>query len=84
MGYIASGETLQVVAYLTQTGRELLLKGNKENFKVKYFALGDSDINYFVEDRLTTGFITDLSGESSSCIKAVATNVDIKNKVNKD
>jgi len=82
MGYIHSGTTL--VAYLTQTGRELLLKGDNSNFKIKYFALGDSDVNYSVEDKLEAGFIPDLSGNNNSCVKSLSKNIDIKNKIRKE
>ncbi len=82
MGYISSGNT-QVVAYLTQTGRSLLLKGDKTRFKVSYFTLGDSDVNYFIENLLDDGFIPDITGNENECVPSISLNIDIKNKITK-
>ncbi len=81
MGYVISGNTVNVVAYLTQTGRSLLLKGDKSRFKVSYFALGDSDSNYFIENPLAEGYVPDVTGDNEDCVPSISLNIDIKNKV---
>jgi len=83
MGFITSGNTVTISAFLTQKGRENLLI-NKTDFKVLYFALGDSDSNYNVLHELGKGFVPDLTGDNVDCIKSLAVNVDIKNKIKKD
>jgi hypothetical protein len=82
MGFITSGNTLVITASLTQRGRELLLQ-NKADFKVTYFAVGDSDANYNVINKLTAGFVPDLTGDNADCLRSLAVNIDIKNKINK-
>lgn len=84
MGFISSGSTVITTAYLTQRGRELLIKGNKSDFKIKYFALGDSDTNYNIENPAYEGTIPDLTGDNQDCLKSISENVDIKHKVNLD
>lgn len=83
MGYVSSGNTQTVVAYLTQTGRSLLLQGDKTRFKVAYFALGDSDVNYFIENLLDDGSVPDVTGNAGECVPSISLNIDIKNKVTK-
>lgn len=81
MGFIASGNTLELTAYLTQKGRDLLLNGNEQDIIGKYFILGDSDTNYNVEVRNAEGFVPDLTGDSTDCILSLANNVGIKNPI---
>ena len=83
MGYIASGNTVTVVAYLSQYGRQLLLTGDKSQFQVAYFALGDSDVNYFVTNLLDEGYVPDITG-NSDCLASISLNIDILNKINSD
>ena len=45
MGYVQSGNTVSLKARLTQKGRELMLSGNTQ-LMVKYFGIGDGDVNY--------------------------------------
>jgi len=81
MGYVSSGNTETVVAYLTQTGRQLLLQGDKANFAVAFFALGDSDVNYFIANGFEDGYIPDITGNEGYCIPSISLNIDIKNKL---
>jgi len=81
MGFIASGNTLELTAYLTQRGRDLLLNGSEEDIVGKYFALGDSDSNYTVELRNGEGFVPDLTGDDTDCILSLANNVGIKHPI---
>lgn len=64
MGYI----NINTEGYLTQKGKEELLKGN--GLKVKYFLLGDSDINYNIKANENT-FISDISGDND-CTKSLS------------
>ena len=81
MGFISTGNTLQLTAYLTQRGRDLLLNGSENDITGKFFALGDSDANYNVELRLAEGYVPDLTGDNSDCILSLANNVGIKHFV---
>lgn len=78
MGYIISGDTMQLTAYLTQKGRELLLNGAEADITATYFALGDSDTNYKVQFPLGQGFVPDLTGDNTDCILSLANNIGIK------
>ena len=83
MGFIASSTTQTLSAYLTQKGREYILKGSKAQFTVKYFSLHDSDVNYYVAanivstnyNNLPSGFIPDITGDIDECIKSIAAGV---------
>ena len=78
MGFISSGDSVTLTGYLTQTGREYLLKNDKSNFKI---TLGDSDSNYFIENFLITGFVPDVSGDNFDCIKSLSKNINIKYQI---
>ncbi len=78
MGYIPSGDTSILSAYLTQRGRELLLNGTETDITAVYFALGDSDRNYRNDFSLTNGFVPDLTGDNSDCILSLANNIGIR------
>lgn len=81
MGFISSGSTsYSVTGYLTQRGRELILS-NKSDFKFIYFALGDSDTNYNIKMDLERGYVPDIAGVTDDCIKSLAQNINIKNKI---
>jgi hypothetical protein len=80
MGFIPSSTTQTLSAYLTQQGRKYILKGTKEQFQVKYFSLHDSDVNYAIGanivssnyNNLPNGFVPDITGDISECIKSIA------------
>lgn len=78
MGFITTGQT-DIVIYLTHTGAEYLAgkKKSATDLIVKYFSLGDSDTNYNVLKKLSKGYVPDLTGEDSTCMKLV--NINIKN-----
>ncbi len=69
MGYI-SGDTCDKILHIsfTEKGMEYLsgLNPNKDGLEVKYFSLGDSDVNYNAYYRLCK--IPDLTGEVD-CIR---------------
>ena len=83
MGFIPSSSTQTLSAYLTQQGRTYILKGNKQDFQVKYFSLHDSDINYIIANNivlanynnLPNGFVPDITGDISECIKSIANGI---------
>jgi hypothetical protein len=80
MGFIASASTKTLTAYLTQKGREYILRGNKNDFNIKYFSLHDEDINYHISSDFlsgdynipNSGFIPDITGDDDYCIKSIA------------
>ncbi len=74
---------MNTTAYLTQKGRELIIKGD-DSSKILYFALGDSDANYHILNVLDLGYVPDLTGNNNDCINTISNNIDIKNKINKD
>lgn len=84
MGYIGTGGTVSMstTAYLTQRGRELLIKGDSTS-KVAYFALGDSDANYHILNVLDVGYVPDITGNNVDCINTITNNIDIKYKITK-
>ncbi len=77
MGFLASATTIYARAYLTTRGREYLFNNNnirfnnlgEDLFRIKYFALGDPDVNYRTSPVLPEGFVPDVSGEYDSCLK---------------
>lgn len=77
MGYIASSATITLRAFLTQKGRELLINGTDVDVTSAFFSLGDSDSNYNVDYGLEPGYVPDLSGDDSGCVRSVAENVGI-------
>lgn len=80
MGFINSGTTSNIEASLTQKGREYFFK-NKNNFQIFYFALGDSDANYLIQNQLGQGFVPDITGNNENCINPIAQNIEIKYKI---
>jgi hypothetical protein len=78
MGFISTGDTLNLSAYLTQKGRELLLNGIDTDIIAVYFSLGDSDANYKITNSLAQGFVPDLTGDNTDCIISLANNIGIK------
>ncbi len=80
MGFIGSGSTITLNAYLTSLGRNRLLSKNKNDKEVVSFSLGDSDMNYNITNPLTTGNVPDLTGDDTGCVKSIA-ETDIKYKI---
>lgn len=85
MGFIPSASTTTLTAYLTQKGREYILRGNKTDFNIKFFSLHDSDINYFISSDFVdgdynipqSGFVPDITGDDDTCIKSIAQGIVI-------
>ena len=80
MGFINSGNTITLNAYLTPLGRDRLLSKDLNNKVVRSFSFGDSDMNYNMNDPLSTGNIPDLTGDDTGCIRSVA-ETDIRYKI---
>jgi len=83
MGLISSASTVSLIAKLTPKGREMILT-NSPLSSITKFSLGDSDSNYFANDELGTGYITDVGGsrDTTSCDKVnVWENLSIRNRV---
>ena len=82
MGFIPSAHTenIEVVAYLTLTGRERMLSKDLSDKKITTFMLGDSDSNYNVITMLDDGDVPDLTGDGLGCVKSIS-NMDIKHKI---
>ena len=80
MGFISTGQTDGMVIYFTPKAIEYLMgkKTSPSDLSITYFSLGDSDTNYLIANKLTTGYIPDLSGEESICLRNTA--VDFNNK----
>lgn len=84
MGYISTGQTDGMVIYFTPKAIEYLMgkKTSKTDLSIKYFSLGDSDANYLVDNRLAPGYVSDLSGEDTVCLKNIAVDFDNKGLYN--
>ena len=69
MGYTPTGTTETLEVYLTDAGRRDLVNG--KGFIVKYFALGDTDLDYLAvsSDNMRT---TDLRGSTENCFNVTA------------
>jgi len=80
MGFIESGDTITLNAYLTPLGRNRLLSKNIQDKTIVSFSLGDSDTNYNIDNPLPTGNIPDLTGDDTGCVKSIA-ETDIKHKI---
>lgn len=87
MGYIPKSSKVTLNAYLTQKGREYFIKGTEQQVEIKYFSLNDPDVNYRIASRingdgdknvLPSGFIPDLTGDNTGCIKSVASGLEQK------
>jgi hypothetical protein len=81
MGFIKQSNTKTVSAYLTPLGRKYVLDGDREEFEIKFFSLHDEDTNYFISSNiisantyntLKSGFVPDITGDDSTCIKSIA------------
>jgi hypothetical protein len=90
MGFVPSSSTIQLYAYFTQSAREKIFNDEKNNFTVTYFTLHDNDVNYYLSSKPTTttpyntlpsGFIPDVTGDSDTCIKSLASGRYLKNNM---
>ncbi len=88
MGFISSSSTLDISAYLTYAGRKAILSGQTSDSQIKFFTLGDSDVDYNIaketlfgspnKNILTSGFVPDLTGDNNGCIKSLADGITIR------
>lgn len=81
MGFITpQSNKITLMAFLTQKGREYLVNGQPDDFKPRYFSLGDPDTNYLqasqdsgtASNTLPAGFVPDLSGDYDGAIHSLA------------
>lgn len=87
MGYItgATGDTVEAIAYLTETGRKYLFNESNNRFdssgndlfQIIKFALSDSDTNYTVDESylLSVGQVPGVTGDKAavnSCLKTTS------------
>lgn len=87
MGYItgATGDTVEAIAYLTETGRKYLFNESNNRFdssgndlfQIVKFALSDSDTNYTVDEShlLIVGQVPGVTGDKASvnsCLKTTS------------
>ena len=73
MGYVKeiSGATTEFTVYWTELGRDYLsrTKNSNNGLLVKYFTLGDSDINYNIVDKNIKDFIPNIAGhKDTTCL----------------
>lgn len=78
MGFISTGQTDGMVVYFTPKAMEYMMgkKTSPSDLSITYFTMGDSDANYLDIKRLIKGFVPDLSGEDTTCLKSVAVDFD--------
>ena len=82
MGYTASANTTTLTAKLTSYGRVQLMSNNSG--LIKYFSLGDSDANYYVDNTLTTGTVPSTGGNigaNGGSSNSVAPNVKFNSNI---
>jgi hypothetical protein len=82
MGYTASANTTTLIAKLTPYGRVQLMSNNSG--LIKYFSLGDSDANYYVDNTLTTGTVPSTGGNigaNGGSSNSVAPNVKFNSNI---
>ena len=82
MGFVSKNNNVTLNAYYTQKGRIFYINGQEVDKVVKYFSLGDSDTNYIISSDtgniLTSGFISDVTGDVDDCLKSVSDGVELK------
>jgi hypothetical protein len=92
MGFVTRSSAIQLYAYMTQYARDRILNGDIEDFKITHFSLHDDDINYQIAKKeigtdvtggtiynlVSSGFIPDITGDITSCIKSIAKGVEIR------
>lgn len=88
MGFVISTPKVTLEAYYTQLGRKYLISGTTAQSKIKYFSLTDPDVNYYIavntnpneeKNVLPTGFVVDITGDKTDCIKSVSNGISQKN-----
>jgi len=77
MGLIATSTTVEMVVYLTDAGREALLR---QGFAPVSFSLTDEDANYNATETLTQ-VATDLTGDYDDNVYSTSKNIGIKNQI---
>lgn len=79
MGFISSAQTNGMTIYLTPKAVEYISgrKKSASDLSITYFSLGDSDADYTIINRLTAGFVPDISGENVSCLNNIS--LDLNN-----
>lgn len=77
MGLIATGTTVEMMVYLTDAGREALLR---QGFAPVSFSLTDEDANYNATETLTQ-VATDLTGDYDDNVYSTSKNIGIKNQI---
>jgi len=77
MGLIATGTTVEMVVYLTDAGRDALLR---QGFAPVSFSLTDEDANYNATETLTQ-VATDLTGDYDDNVYSTSKNIGIKNQI---
>mgnify|MGYP006935534913 CR=1 FL=1 len=82
MAFIPSGTSSSMTIYFTQKGVEYLLgkRNSPEDLIIRYFTLGDSDVNYGVVNKLANGYVPDISGLSGTSVNITSSN-DVKWKI---
>jgi hypothetical protein len=88
MGFITHLGDNELQAYLTPEGRELLVSGNVQKSKIRYFAVGDQDINYLQASQPglsgggfntpPAGYLPDLSGDTEGKVRSLAAGVGMR------
>jgi hypothetical protein len=77
MGLIATGATVEMTVYLTDAGREALLR---QGFAPVSFSISDEDANYNATDTFVQ-VATDLTGDYSDNVYSTSKNIGIKNQI---
>ena len=80
MGFVSKSTTTYLDLHMTEKGRKLLLEGSLSDSIVK-FALGDTDVDYRNQLRLSSGEVPDVTGAHNNCIFGVNGGYDIKHKL---
>ena len=77
MGLVNTGTTVEMMVYLTNAGREALLR---QGFAPKYFSLVDEDVNYNANEYLTQS-VPDITGDYNDNIYSISKNILLKNQI---
>lgn len=81
MAYVLTGQTIQISGYFTEAYKKNLLLG--EDITIRFFSLGDSDINYFIDETLNK--VPEISGDDDAdCIKSLSAGQILKYELNVD
>jgi hypothetical protein len=77
MGLITTGTTVEMMVYLTDAGRDALLR---QGFAPVSFSLSDEDANYNATETLTQR-APDLTGDYNDNVYSTSKNISIKNQI---